>query len=95
MCLLLTDWVRARARDYAVVRTNHRTGFQDIHCRTDFRKGFYYVFVDSVGFTKTGEAKFYTLSDREAKTTLTGVYHKAHAAHGNRRRPRNLDSDDF
>jgi hypothetical protein len=88
-------WVRAHARNYATVTTNKKTGYQHIRPRTDIREGFYYVFVDSVAFPDTGEAKFFVLSDREAKTTLSEVYRKARAAHGNKRRRRNPDSDDF
>jgi hypothetical protein len=48
-----------------------------------------------VRFPESGEGQLYALSDREAKTTLTEVYRKARAAHGNKRRTRNMDSDDF
>lgn len=88
-------WVRAHARDYATVKTNQKTGFQRIRPRTDIQEGFYYVFVDSVDFLETGEVKFFVLSDREAKKTLSEAYRRARAAHGNKRRQRNEDSDDF
>jgi len=88
-------WVRAHARDYAIVKTNQKTGFQSIRQRIDIQEGFFYVFVDSVEFPETGEAKFFVLSDREAKRTLTEVYRTARAAYGNKRRRRNVDSDDY
>jgi len=88
-------WVRMHARDYAVVETDPATGIQRIKPREDARDGFFYVFVDSTRFHETGEAAFYVLSDSEAMISLSEVYRKQREVHGNVRRPRNPDSDDF
>ncbi len=85
-------WVRAHGRTYAQVEVDKITHIQRIKARTDIEETLRYVFVDMVEFPKTGEAKFYVLSDREATSTLSNVYRHSR---GNKRRPRTPDSDDF
>jgi len=85
-------WVRLHGRTFADVTVDELTRQQHVEMRTDFRHDFYYIFVDSVGFSETGEASFYLLSDKEAKETIGSIYKRRLEG---KKRIRNENSDDF
>lgn len=85
-------WVRLHGRNFANVKVDELTRQQQVQMLTDFRPDFYYVFVDSVGFSETGEASFYLMSDKEAKETIGAIYKRRLEG---KRRIRNENSDDF
>ena len=84
-------WVRQHARNFAKIET--KSGKTYIKPRKDYKKDFYYVYVDLKKWEDKGITDFYALSDTDAKKLFGPKYQRERRKKGFK--IRNNDSDDF
>lgn len=74
-------WVRQKGANFCNVKfkkVDSRGFKQDVSLESNYDKNFFYVFVDAKAWMNNRKAQFFTLSDKEAKSTLGGKYKKHH-----------------
>lgn len=69
-------WVRQHAGNFC--RIGKKSGVSEISLFKEFRKNYFYIYVDVNAWLKKGKAEFYVLSDKEAKMTFGKIYKRDH-----------------